>query len=235
MRVSLRVLFICVTVLALVLAIAANKYRVRHAALAIIARSDGVVHFNEADSQSIVPLELSGTVRRIEFRGKQLDEDAIWAISQLHEVKDVAIVDASVGTRECKALSKLPSLSEVSFFETKIGDGAIEEIVKCPQLTTICLSFSNVTDADCRRLTSCTSLKRVALNGTEVTDSGLDSIAELPSLSVVFISEGPISAQGVETLLSRRPLSALYCFGDNFGDEWWARIRKQYHQCKIHR
>lgn len=235
MRVSLRVLFVCMTVFALVLAIAANKYRVRHTALAIIARSDGIVEFNEGDTRTIVPIELSRSVRRIEFRGTRLDEETLWAIAQLDEVSEIGVINSAVGIRECKALSQLPSLSTMSFFGTRIEDGAIAEIAKCPQLTSVCLSFSNVTDADCRRLVDCTSLKRVALNGTEVTDSGLASIAELTCLSVVFISEGPISPQGVETLLSRRALSALYCFGDSFDDEWWMRIRERYPKCKIHR
>jgi hypothetical protein len=223
------------TVFALVLAITANKYRARHAALAIIAHSDGTVHFHDAERHSVVPVELSGVVRRLEFRGTRLDDDTLWAISQLDEVSEIGITDGSVGTRECKALSKLPSLSIVEFFGTSVEDGAIAEIAKCPQLTSVCLSFSTVTDADCRQLVHCTSLRRVLLNGTEVTDSGLAAIAELPNLSIVFISQGPITQQGIETLLSRRPLTALYCYGGNFEDKWWAGIRKQYPQCKIRR
>jgi hypothetical protein len=223
------------TVIAFVIAIAANKYRIRHLALAIITRSDGIVYFNEAGEQFGLPVELSGTVRRIEFRSRPLDEELLWAISQINEVNDIAIIDASVGANECKVLSRLPSLAKLSFFGTNIEDGAIAELAKCPRLSSVCLSFSTATDHDCKLLTDCKSLRRIELNGTEVTDSGLASIAELPCLSVVFISEGPISPQGVETLLSRRALTDLYCFGDNYGDEWWASIRKQYPLCKVHR
>ena len=235
MRVSLRVLFIVVTLLASVIAIAANRYRVRHAALAIIARDDAVVEFKEDDRPLILPVELSRAVRRLEFRGTRLDEETLWAIAQLNEVSEISVINSNVGVRECKTLSQLSSLTVVSFFGTHIEDGAIAELVKCPNMTSLCLSFSSATDADCGRLADCKSLSRIELNGTAVTDAGLISIARLPCLSVVCISEGPISQQGIGELLSRRALTALHCFGDDFRDEWWAGIRERYPKCRIHR
>lgn len=241
-RVSIRVLFVGVTIVSIGLGLLADRYRRRERAMALLTQREIVVNAKP-------PVTLLGSllarvfspkavscVDRIEIRQQVLDGELRWALRQFSEVREVAIIHARITDSDCRILAELPNLERVSFHGSHFNNNALSKLFPNCRLVVISLSFTNAGDDDCAELACCPLLARLSLAGTNISDKGMQSLALLPNLTHLSVSPDRITEVGIESVLRHRPRLVLQCFGPGGpSDRTWASIKERFPLSTIHR
>lgn len=184
---SLRMMFVVITVCALLLGLLMWRIGRREQAIATIEKLGGSVMFGD---DTPTPEWL----KRVVF-------------------PDVVVVDLSHTSATNDDLERLAGflkpLRTLKLDETKITAGALEHLAGLFSLETLSLAGTAVTDADLARLEPLGNLVRLDLRGTGVTDAGLEHVAVLARLEDLDLFDTQVTDAGLQHLRGLTGLKRL--------------------------
>ena len=185
---SLRMMFVVITVCALLLGLVIWRIRQREQAINTIEKLGGSVIFGD---DTPAPQWL----KRVVF-------------------PDVVVVDLA-GTKASNAdLARLEGflkpLETLKLDHTKITTGGLEHLAGLSALETLSLAGTGASDADLAHLEGLGNLVQLDLSGTRVTDAGLQHLAALARLEVLNLSDTQVTDVGLRRLRGLTALKRLH-------------------------
>jgi len=202
-RLSLRSLFVILTLAAIWLAVVFQRCREQRSAVARVLDLGGSVRYEHERDQRGRPIRdaaLPGPPWLRRWLGPEF----------FQEVVDVQLDGKAVSDEDLRPIGKLRKLEGLHLNETKVGDAGLLAIRNCRRLRSLGLWESKVTDDGMRHLQGLRHLNSLVLTGTSVSDSGLVHVRALPRLQILSLGRTRVTSQGVAELHHHPTLTHLF-------------------------
>jgi hypothetical protein len=231
-RFSLRRLLVSLTVLAIALAIGANRYhvwRVEHHAMTSLARigisvsTDGDDLWNPLYSGRLrgvwlsprrtkgekfgVELQSLKCLRHFNTENSNLTCDELKQILPVRlQLNDVSLVNEPSLTDDCmQTIAKCERLRIIVFNRVPIGDAAATSLAHLNQVEDLALIHTEVTPKSLSSLKKIPALHTLTLGGIVIDDEWLTELSQLKNLRYLRLIEETITEQQIDRLRAELP------------------------------
>lgn len=202
LQLSLRTLFVLLTLAAIWLGVVFKRVRDQRAAVARIDELGGRAFYDfEFDNRGLrrpdaVPPG-SPWLRRL--FGPELFQSVVQV-----RLDDTAVTDADL-----RVIGKLRGVTGMHLNSTNVSDAGLRELRSCKRIHYLGLMGSQVTSDGLRYLQVMDELDTLILEGTVVDDIGVRSLLDLKRLQILNLGKTRISARGVALLVETKTLRYL--------------------------
>lgn len=154
----------------------------------------------------------------VSFTSKEVDDDAIDALSTLPSVRsvDLALTDAT--DKHVSALQPLTNLRELFLNQTNVTGASIPVIASFQQLRKLQLSETAIADELADQRGFCPKLTQLWLDGTKVSDKSLANIGTLVELEVLSLNNTQVTGAGMVHFPELQNLQTLRLSGCPLSD-----------------
>ncbi|KAA5545905.1 hypothetical protein FYK55_03040 [Roseiconus nitratireducens] len=211
LRVSLRMLLIAFTAVAIGIAWFANYAQKRWAAFEAVREAGGEIQMGIGEPtvfEKWFGPELFGVVNKIDLRKGTVDNELLKQIGHLSEVRRLDLSNAKIDDDGLQWIVHLP-LRELWLQSTQISDASAESISQMRSLDFLQLNATSVSDTFLEALRPLPELEDLGLRGTEVTGVGMKSLARHPRLKSLDVYHTDVDDSGVESLVQCQSLTDL--------------------------
>jgi hypothetical protein len=228
--VSLRAIFIVLSLLCIVLAIVVDGYHRQGKAVVAIERMGGTVTY-DVSAKSANPLRwlfravncetYFADVVAVELPAENFTDEALGQIRHMRALKVLENSTSKNGemARVTNAgllhISGQKYLEQLNLSDTLITDAGLRQLPELPNLETLSLKDTHITDQGAAELTRYRTIRRLDLRGTEITERGLvflNRLTNLEELQLGGMSSAdsvPISDEGLRDLHALTRLRVL--------------------------
>jgi hypothetical protein len=219
-QVSLRMLFVLVTVLCVALSLGVVPAERQRRAVAAIEGAGGSVAYPEPDKTRTESFP-NALLRR------WLPRD------YLDEVQQVNLGYSNVTDAPLAHLHGFTRLQVLYLHDTRVTDAGLTQLHGLTDLQLLCLFNTQVTDAGLAHLQELKRLQTLWLRATRVTDAGLAHLQGLTRLQSLVLDDTRVTDAGLAHLQGLTGMQSLYLYGTHVTDAGLAQLRRALPRCYI--
>jgi hypothetical protein len=171
-------------------------------------------------------LEAAPNLQTLALDAEQLDSDALLAMRNLAELRDVSLGGWSATRADLEIVSEFPALRRLHLAQADLTRDALEGLGQCTQLNELCLANASFDLGQLVFLSSLPGLSQVDLRGTDLDDASIEILARLQPLKRLHLDPGDLSPQGLERLHEALPQCDICPGGDadTLGPAFWPQL-----------
>lgn len=154
----------------------------------------------------------------------ELSEDAINALQQFPNLKELRLRNTRVSDKIVEAISELSDLEFLGLGQSSISDAALAHLGALKKLRILNLQGNSITDKGIEALDGITTLESLDLHGTKVTDQALTSLAKHSRLTFLGLSATSMKGSNLALLQSLQSLKTLTLADSLITDESTAHL-----------
>ncbi|HRX80619.1 MAG: hypothetical protein H6821_05815 [Planctomycetaceae bacterium] len=147
-------------------------------------------------------------------------------LSDLPELKHLAIEKFQGTEKGLRAIAELPNLQRLQLRGGQVGDNAMAVISRCVSLKNLNLPDASFSDEGLAALKGLPQLELLRFHTQHVSDEGLTHIAEMKSIRFLHLIGVPITDQGLANLEVMQQLESFYIDDTAATDEGIERLLK---------
>ncbi len=136
--------------------------------------------------------------------------DMCGAISQLDQLRTLAIHGSPVSKEMLNSIVRLNQLESLSLGNTRITDDGLLQIQTLAKLKSLSLNHTNVTDQSLKTLSSLLDLESLNLSETKVTDAGMETLKSFKKLKSLSLQETKVTDEGLAELKQALPNCGVF-------------------------
>jgi len=234
-RLSLRSLFIILTLAAIWLAVVFQRCREQRSAVARVLDLGGsvqYVHERDQHGRCIPDAALPGPpwLRRwlgpeffqevwdVRLEGKAVTDDDLRLIGKLRKLETLHLSGTKVGDAGLLAIRNCRRLRSLGLSESRVTNDGLRHLQGLRHLDSLYLGETSVSDLGLVHLRALPRLQILSLGGTSVSDVGLVHVRALPQLTMLFLGSTRVTSQGVAELHHHPTLMDLSLYGTAIDD-----------------
>lgn len=160
------------------------------------------------------PSDPNGPVRTIMLSDKNVDDNDLIELVQMHALAHLRTLDLS---------------------KTNVTGFGLSHLKGLPELETLDVGDTKVNDPDLEPLTSLPKLKNLGINGTQITDAAMEYIKAMPGLETLDLSNTPVDDAGIGQLKDLKHLTTLELRDTKVTDAGIDALKKSLPDCTIER
>ena len=226
---SLRTLFVVVTVLCVAFAVVANRANRQRRAVARLQEVNAVARYDYEERANSPPPTLSwlrkllgidyfDTATLVFFMGNKTQGEDLEILSDLPHVVYLNLEQSNLPADALVRIEKLSNLKSIGLGGTNGTDSALEHLGRMPQLESITIDYfnrpgSHVTNQGLAHLSKLKNLSSLVLNSSYISDAGLVHLQGMDHLEQLTLYDTRVTQEGVAQLQKRLPACKIQ-YGD---------------------